>query len=84
MKIFAGGIAHELRTPLSAMTNAAAGIVKFMPRLVEGYKAAKDANLDVSLIRNEHLEVLKDTAEHIVHEGEYTTFAMTFPIVNQQ
>ena len=84
MRIFAGGIAHELRTPLAAMVNAASGIVKFMPRLVEGYKAAKEADLDVPLIRNDHLEILKDTAEHIAHEGEYAQSVITATLVTAQ
>ena len=84
MRIFAGGIAHELRTPLAAMVNAAGGIVKFMPRLVEGYKAAKEADLDVPLIRNDHLEILKDTAEHIAHEGEYAQSVITATLVTAQ
>ncbi|OGT20953.1 MAG: hypothetical protein A3C55_02855 [Gammaproteobacteria bacterium RIFCSPHIGHO2_02_FULL_42_13] len=84
MRIFAGGIAHELRTPLSAIVGAGSGIVKFMPRLVEGYTLAKNANLDVPLIRNDHLEILKETAEHIVHEGEYSLSIITMMLVTAQ
>ncbi|MEK6731278.1 MAG: PAS domain-containing sensor histidine kinase [Pseudomonadota bacterium] len=84
MRIFAGGIAHELRTPLASMVNAASGIVKFMPRLVESYNMAKEANLDVPLIRKEHLEILKDTAEHIVQGGEYSQTVITAMLVTAQ
>lgn len=84
MRIFAGGIAHELRTPLAAIVGAGTGIVKFMPRLVEGYNLAKNANLDVPLIRKEHLEILKDTAAHIVHEGEYSLSIITMMLVTAQ
>ncbi|MEK6730939.1 MAG: ATP-binding protein [Pseudomonadota bacterium] len=83
-RIFAGGIAHELRTPLASMVNAASGIVKFMPRLVEAYNMAKEANLDVPLIRKEHLEILKDTAEHIVQGGEYSQTVITAMLVTAQ
>ncbi len=70
-KAFAGGIAHDLRTPLEAMINAAEGVAKFLPRLVESYKMAQAANLDVPLIQSKHLEVLAEALDHISHEGHY-------------
>ncbi len=84
MRIFAGGIAHELRTPLSAIVSAAKGIVKFMPRLVDGYNLAKNANLDVPFIRQDQLIILRETAEHIVHEGEYSLSVITMMLITVQ
>ena len=77
MEIFAAGIAHELRTSLTAMISAASGITNFLPRLVEVYNMAEKAGMEIPLIRPSHLNVLKDTAEHIIHEGDYLQSVLT-------
>ena len=45
MKMLAGSIAHELRTPLSAMTMGARALGKILPAYQKAYAKAKDANL---------------------------------------
>lgn len=47
MKLVAESVAHELRTPLSAMTMVAQALGKILPTYYEGYVLAKEANLPI-------------------------------------
>lgn len=47
MKMLAGSIAHELRTPLSAMTMDAKVLAKFFPYYQDAYTQSKEAQLPV-------------------------------------
>jgi signal transduction histidine kinase len=42
-----GSIAHELRTPLRAISSGAAGIRRCLPSLIETYKIAEQNNLEI-------------------------------------
>lgn len=70
-KLLAASIAHELRTPLRAIESGAHGIEKFLPILLEGYKKAKDAGLEVPFIAPLHIKSLAK----IAHNTEVETRA---------
>ncbi|MFA6037439.1 MAG: PAS domain-containing sensor histidine kinase [Legionellales bacterium] len=57
-RLLAASMAHELRTPLRAIESGAEGIAKFLPLLVETYKKAREANLDVPYIAPLHYKAL--------------------------
>lgn len=58
-------IAHELRTPLSAMSNTIKGVEQFMPKLIEGYEAAVANGLVESPIRPHLMDFVKESVEEI-------------------
>lgn len=55
MKMLAGSIAHELRTPLSAMNMGAQSLGEFLPVYQQAYEKAKEAKLQISTL-NHHQE----------------------------
>jgi len=64
----AGSLAHEMRTPLAAIRNQAAGITKHLPTLLEGYQLAVDHRLMDARIGAGHLEILSDVSGRITNE----------------
>lgn len=50
MKMVVASIAHELRTPLAAMTMGSQALAKFLPAYRDAYASAKEANLPVSTL----------------------------------
>ncbi len=57
--IFSGMSTHDLRTPLSSINLRAAFLKKYIPALIEAYKAAADADFDVPHLRDVILEDLQ-------------------------
>lgn len=68
MKILAGSIAHELRTPLGALSSYAQGISLHLPKLLEITRIAREANLELPFINKQQLETLSQLAESIKTE----------------
>jgi two-component system CAI-1 autoinducer sensor kinase/phosphatase CqsS len=64
----AGTIAHEMRTPLAAIRNQAAGFAKHLPTLLEGYHLAVDNKLMDPRIGASHLEILSGISGRITNE----------------
>ncbi len=59
-------VAHEFRTPLAAIKFAMAGLEKFLPKILFGYKQALDANLeDVEKVRKNNLALLENLPQGI-------------------
>jgi len=50
MKMLAGSIAHELRTPLSAMNMGAQSLSEFLPVYRQAYEMAKEAKLKIATL----------------------------------
>lgn len=69
LKLLAASMAHELRTPLAAIDMGAAGIIKHLPDLIEGYKQAKEQNLDVPYIPPSNVRLLEEMTANIRHEA---------------
>ncbi|MEK6731893.1 MAG: PAS domain-containing sensor histidine kinase [Pseudomonadota bacterium] len=77
MRAMAGSIAHDMRTPLSAILMAAGGVKKILPRLIQAYQMAQEANLDVPLIRKDHMAILNDVMDHIENESQFALSMIT-------
>jgi len=60
MKVLAGAIAHELRTPLSAISMTSQILKSNVPAVMDGYKKAKAANLSVEDIDEDYMEQVSD------------------------
>jgi signal transduction histidine kinase len=65
-------IAHDLRTPLSSIHAAMVGIENYLPALVDGYKKAKEAGLDVKFVQNRALEGLVNLTERCNSEVDFS------------
>ncbi len=68
MKSIGASIAHELRTPIASINSGIGGVKKYLPKLLIGYKLAKDKNLPVPSIRSDHYELLFDLLGEIENE----------------
>jgi signal transduction histidine kinase len=62
MELLAGAMAHELRTPLGALSSYAEGMHMQLPKLIEAYKIAKEANLELPFIGKQQLEAMSRSA----------------------
>lgn len=74
MKLLASAIAHELRTPLRAISSGATGLKKYLPSLLESYKVAKDAQLVVPTIDSIHMSKLTNIPLNIELEARSSFF----------
>ncbi|WP_293043027.1 HAMP domain-containing sensor histidine kinase [Paraburkholderia sp.] len=68
----AGSVAHELRTPLVAIRVGAAGLMRFLPGLLETYQLAQRHLLPVPRIRTAHLRSLQGVVGRIEQEALYS------------
>jgi signal transduction histidine kinase len=64
-------VAHELGNPLTAVRVGAKEIKEHVPDLVETYRAAKRAGLDVATISENHLQFLSRAGEMAEVEANY-------------
>lgn len=65
-KSVSASIAHEMRTPLSAMYISAQGVQEYLPALLKTYEIAKNNNLDIPKIDRKKLQVLRDIPSHFI------------------
>jgi signal transduction histidine kinase len=66
------GIAHELRTPLSAIIMGIEGAKKYFPTLIDAYQLARQNNLDgVKYIPFKRFEVLATLFDDIEREAKF-------------
>lgn len=69
MEILSASIAHELRTPIRAISSGASSIKKYLRSLVETYKIAEKNNLDIPYIDPIHYKSLMPSFEKIEKEA---------------
>jgi len=62
-------IIHELRTQLTSIELGTSGIRDYLPRLLDGYRAAVDEKLVPDEIRSDHLRLLSE----VLANNESTT-----------
>ncbi|MEM5326241.1 HAMP domain-containing sensor histidine kinase [Paraburkholderia sp. JHI2823] len=65
----AGSVAHELRTPLVAIRVGAAGLMRYLPALLETYQLAQRNRLPVPKIRVAHLHSMQGVVGRIEQEA---------------
>ncbi|MFP6560043.1 sensor histidine kinase [Paraburkholderia sp. B3] len=68
----AGSVAHELRTPLVAIRVGAAGVMRYLPALLQTYVLAQRHRLPVPRIRGAHLHSLQGVVGRIEQEALYS------------
>ena len=72
MKIVGASLAHELRTPLAAISMGIGGVKKYLPDLISGYALAKQHGLEVPAIRPEHYTTLHNLLTTLETETHYS------------
>ncbi len=82
MKSLAANIAHELRTPLAAIQAGVKGISKYYGKLLEGYELAKQHDLPVKYIGQEHLELLRTGLSSVENEVNHTSIVLEMLLTN--
>ncbi|WP_245641680.1 sensor histidine kinase [Paraburkholderia bannensis] len=65
----AGSVAHELRTPLVAIRVGAAGLMRYLPALLDTYVLAQRHRLPVPKIRVAHLHSMQGVVSRIEQEA---------------
>lgn len=65
-KSVSASIAHEMRTPLSAMYISAQGVQEYLPTLLKAYDIAKANHLDIPKIEKQKLQILQDIPNHFM------------------
>ncbi|MDE1138937.1 MAG: HAMP domain-containing sensor histidine kinase [Paraburkholderia tropica] len=65
----AGSVAHELRTPLVAIRVGAAGLMRYLPALLDTYLLAQRNSLPVPKIRVAHLHSMQGVVGRIEQEA---------------
>lgn len=65
-KSVSASIAHEMRTPLSAMYISAQGVQEYLPRLLKTYEIAKAHALDIPKLDTQKLQMLQDIPNHFI------------------
>lgn len=78
----AASVAHELRTPLLAIRAGAAGLSRFLPLLLAGYEAARQAAPDIPRIRLAHLSSMRGVLERIDQEVLLSNSMIDMLLVN--
>ncbi len=67
MRLLATSIAHELRTPLRSIRAGADGLEINLQKLITGYRAAKEAGIDIPYINphdNKHMDKVITNLQH--------------------
>jgi signal transduction histidine kinase len=65
----ASSVAHELRTPLVAIRVGAAGLMRYLPALLDTYQLAQRSRLPVPKIRVAHLHSMQGVVSRIEQEA---------------
>lgn len=65
LKMMAGSVAHEMRTPFLGIRANAMALKKFLPTLISGYQKAKEMDLNVDSITSAHLEGLREIPDDL-------------------
>jgi len=69
IRLIGAAMAHELRTPLQAISTAAGGIKKYLPDFLETYQMAKNAKLEVPYIDPQTQQILERALSNIQSEA---------------
>lgn len=85
MKMLAGSIAHELRTPLSAMMMGSQALEKRLPPYQDAYAQAKAAGLPVQKVRPDEAQDLEELPKSLltVSRNAHTMITMMLTNLNE-
>ncbi|MDN5850568.1 MAG: hybrid sensor histidine kinase/response regulator, partial [Nitrococcus sp.] len=78
----ASHIAHEMRTPLLSTRSAAAGIERYLPRLLEAYRWACEAGAPIEPIRESHRLALEESVAGIHRVVDRTNVMIDLLLMN--
>ncbi len=81
-QLISASMAHELRTPLSAIEMGMEGIGTVLPNLLESYQMAKEAGLKVPIITSMHYRVLSRVIENSRMEARSALSVIDMLLVN--
>lgn len=84
MRNLAVDIAHELRTPLAAISMAAEGTKEYLPDLLETYKLATEAKLPTPDIRPSQFKLLSSALDSVTAEVNYSNTIINMLLVNAE
>lgn len=76
LKLLAGGIAHEVTTPVSSILSVVRGIERYFPVLIDSYQSLIKKNEIEKVIPNEHLILLKNGLNSIKTSARDTFLIM--------
>ena len=77
------GLAHEITTPLATIRAAGGGLSEYIPPLIEAYRKAKAANLEIPKIFAPKLKGLKFAAEIIDSTAGHCHFLVSHFLANR-
>lgn len=85
MKMVAGTIAHELRTPLSAMMMGARAMAKLFPFYQDAYAQAKEAKLPIEIMDADQEKYLRNLPQTLqtVSQNAHTMITMLLTNLNE-
>jgi PAS domain S-box-containing protein len=70
MRLMASSIAHELRTPLSAIHSAMGWMHEELPKLLKIYEIAKEAELPIPSIHPRRVSLMNRVCQDVSYEAE--------------
>ncbi len=82
MTLVSASIAHELRTPLAALKNAAKGIRALLPALIAGYKTAQKNHFPVSSISVSQLKLLTGVIDNLENKVDQSNVIIDMALAN--
>ncbi len=82
MKSVGATVAHELRTPLSALAMGLDGIKQYLPALINGYLSAKNEGVSVQPIPTKHFDILATILEDLLSEAHYSNIIVDMILMN--
>lgn len=82
IRTLSANIAHELRTPLSAIQFSVSGTKDYLPILVEAYTMAKEHHLKVQPIQTTHLQIISNIFDSIESEIRYSETIINMILMN--
>ena len=82
MRSIGASIAHELRTPLAAISMGVRGAKKYFPVLLGAYQIARENNIEVADIPPAHLKILLNLFDNVQRETHFSNLFIDMLLQN--